>query len=617
MAFNQEPFMLKIQQSGFFHIANHRNSSLTISTLKYMSCFFVACGLLLIASVADLQAAEDQSANNKLSNSVESEISANLLAGEFSNALKIAMSVEDAGKKSELLQEIAIAQQDAGDFNASLASIRKIPASTVRTENRRALSKEKTSHNLAGGGGGEGVLELIELIQEVTGTSETWSEDDEEGGIIIEWSPSTVSGVMVDPRGVLQQSTKEKGKRLATLSNQVRRADLNADMAKTSKLRLVSLTRLEKLIAKNRSEGKPVYATLKQLAGLTRVQYIFVYPEENEIVIGGPAEAWEYNQAGQMVGVESGRPVLHLDDLVTVMRTFSDDGQSIFNCLIVPREENIRNLNSYVTKTNKVSRSPVGTRKWVKQLENVLGTQDVIFNGIPTDSRVARTIIEADYRMKLIGIDKLHEANIPSYFDLLAKEDRKGPQMVDALRWWLTMNYDSVLLSQDENSFEIRGSSVKCLSENELITKQGKRISTGKANATNQLFAEHFSQKYEELASADPVFADLQNVFDLSLVAALIKHYQLDDKTNWSRGVFMKDGGYQTSIYTPVTTAQTVANHRVYNKRNVIVQVAGGVRGDLMSVVSDNKVIKKGSTQSINRPALPEGRWWWDVSEKE
>ncbi len=608
--------MLKIQQSGFFHATNRRNPSLTNSTLKYLSCFIVACGLFFLPSVAELQASDDQKANTKLSHSVESEINANLLAGEFANALKIATSVKDADKKSELLQEIATAQQDAGDFAASLASIRKIPASTVRTEQRRALSKEKSSHKLAGGaGGGQGIQDLIELIQEVTGTPDTWSEDDDEGGTIIEWTPSNVSGVMVDPRGVLQQSTKEKGKRLASLSNQVRRADLNADMAKTSKLRLVSLTRLEKLIAKNRAEGKPVYATLKQLAGLTRVQYIFVYPEENEIVIGGPAEAWEYNQTGQMVGVESGRPVLHLDDLVTVMRIFSDDGLSIFNCVIVPREENIRNLNSFVTKTNKGSRSPVATRKWVKQLENVLGTQDVIFNGIPTDSRVARTIIEADYRMKLIGIDKLHEANIPSYFDLLTKEDRKGPQMVDALRWWLTMNYDSVLLSQDENSFEIRGSSVKCLSENELITKQGKRISTGKSNATNQMFAKHFTQKYEELASADPVFADLQNVFDLSLVTALIKKYQLDDKANWSRGVFVKDGGYQTSVYTPVTTAQTVANHRVYNKRNVIVQVAGGVRGDLMSVVSDKKVIKKGATQSVNRPALPEGRWWWDVSE--
>lgn len=366
---------------------------------------------------------------------------------------------------------------------------------------------------------------------------------------------------------------------------------------------------------KNRAEGKPVYATFKQLAGLTRVQYLFVYPEENEIVIGGPAEAWEYNEAGQVVGVESGRPVLNLDDLVTVMRTFSDNGNSIFNCLIVPREENIRNLNAFVAKTNQGSRSPAATKYWVKQLEKILGTQDVIFNGIPIDSRVARTIIEADYRMKLIGIDKLQEAQIPSYFDLLTNEDKQGPQSLDALRWWLTMNYDSVLLSNDENSFEFRGSSVKCLSENELITKEGKRISTGKANATNKLFAETFTSKYEELASVDPVFADLQNVFDLSLVAALIKEYKLDGKANWSRGIFRSEGGYETEMHTPVRTAQTVANHRVYNKRDVVVQVAGGVRGDLMSVVTDKKVTHKVPADKIERPNLPEGRWWWDVTE--
>ncbi len=363
------------------------------------------------------------------------------------------------------------------------------------------------------------------------------------------------------------------------------------------------------MIAKNRSEGKPVYSTMKQLAGLTKVQYIFVYPEENEIVIGGPSEAWKINQAGQLVGVESERPVLHLDDLVTVLRTFSDDGSSFFNCLIVPREENIRKLHAYINETNsRRSRTPAATRVWVNQLEKVLGTQDVVYNGIPVDSRVARTIIEADYRMKLIGIDKLQKAKIPSYFDLLTKEDRQGPQMVDALRWWLTMNYDSVSLSEDENTFEIQGS------ENELITEQGKRVSTGKANQTNQMFAKAFTEKYEELASVDPVFADLQNVFDLSLVAALIKKYQLDKKAGWSHGVFLKNGGYNPTVYTAVKTAESASNHRVYNRKNVIIQVAGGVKGDLMSVVNDRNIVKKSSKKLVDRPALPEGRWWWDVS---
>lgn len=552
--------------------------------------------------------------------SVEKQIEADLNAGEFAHAMKTALTVENPAKRSKLLKQIASAQQESGDFSATFASIRRIPDSSIRTQKRSELIRKKSSQAGGGaGGGGAAISELVDLIQEVTGNEGTWSGDDDDfeegGGSIIPWSESANTGVLVDPRGVLQQSTsKEKGKRLASLSDQVRKADLNKDMARSSSLRLVSLTRLEKLIAQNKKEGKPVYTTMKQLAGLTRVQYIFVYPEENEIVIGGPAEAWQVNSAGQLVGVDSGRPVLHLDDLVTVLRTFSDNGKAFFNCLIVPREEHIRKLHAYVTKTGGGSRSPAATKSWVNRLENILGTQDVVYNGIPVDSRVARTIIEADYRMKLIGIDKLQRADIPSYFDLLTKEDQKGAQMVDALRWWLTMNYDSVLHSADENTFEIKGSSVQCQSENELITKEGQRISTGKANVTNQMFADEFTAKYNELASEDPVFADLQNVFDLSLVAALIKKYNLDDKADWSHGAFSRDGQYHPASYTVVKTAQSVANHRVYNKRNVIIQVAGGVKGDLMSVVSDTKVVKESPTKLVDRPKLPEGRWWWDVS---
>ena len=85
------------------------------------------------------------------------------------------------------------------------------------------------------------------------------------------------------------------------------------------------------------------------------------------------------------------------------------------------------------------------------------------------------------------------------------------------------MKYDSVLHSPSRDAFEIEGASVRCLSENELITAQGKRVETGRTEDTNRLFAANFTEHYAELAAHDNVFADLQNVFDLALVAALIQ----------------------------------------------------------------------------------------------
>ena len=47
------------------------------------------------------------------------------------------------------------------------------------------------------------------------------------------------------------------------------------------------------------------------------------------------------------------------------------------------------------------------TKGWVKSLQRNLGMQDVRIEGVPADSRIARVIFDADYRMKLIGIGKM------------------------------------------------------------------------------------------------------------------------------------------------------------------------------------------------------------------
>jgi hypothetical protein len=310
---------------------------------------------------------------------------------------------------------------------------------------------------------------------------------------------------------------------------------------------------------------------------------------------------------------------LQLDDLVTVLRTFAGGGEGFFNCLIVPRQENMKALAEYAEQLNKRGSIPAGAVRSVgRRMEQILGEQDVVVNGIPLDSRVARVIVEADYRMKLIGIDKLRGGDIDSYFDLLPKTGEKGSSATVGLRWWMQMKYDAVLHSADRNVFEVQGSSVQCLSEDEKITADGKRIHTGKSSPTNRLFAQEFTSKYAQLAQGDVAFADLQNVMDLSLVAALIRHEQLDDRANWNLGVFGMGGDYKTARYEPPKTVPSVAAHRVYGGKEIVRQIAGGVRADLMSVVKDDNIVRMSPRlDSVSArgkaPQLPHGRWWWDA----
>ena len=157
---------------------------------------------------------------------------------------------------------------------------------------------------------------------------------------------------------------------------------------------------------------------MQHLAGLSQIRYVFVDPDRHDVVIGGPAQGWRYNEKGIAVGRESGKAAMYLDDLVTVLRTFAPHGPGYFNCQIVPREEGLRRIQQFVEESNaKDPLDAAAVGNWTKQLEQQLGLQDVEINGIPDDSRVAAVIFEADYRMKMIGIGVLPGGlGVPSVF---------------------------------------------------------------------------------------------------------------------------------------------------------------------------------------------------------
>lgn len=566
-------------------------------------------GLGFVVVMSGLVSAAGQPAGN----GAMDRVTAHLEAGEFGPALEIARKVADPAEQAALVQKVAAAQEAAGEPVTAAATLSRI----ARTSNAGTGAGNLAGRAGFGGGGAMADFQtLINMIQQ--NTDGKWMVIDQEGGAMTEYP----YGVRVAPTGLLHRLTNEEQTGvLASLGMQARKADLNADVARRSDLRLVSLTRLERAVAGRLADGESVPETMAQLAGLSQIKYVIVYPDSHEIVIGGPAEAWQYNAQGQPVGTTSGRPTLQLDDLVTVLRTFAR-GDADFGCSINTRDSGVRALTDFVQKSQ--SRGPLNSssvRNWVNQLQQKLGRQDIEIWGVPNDSRVARVIVEADYRMKLIGIDKLKAGKeIPSYFDLLGATQPKSVQTMDALRWWLTMKYDAVSHSTDRTVFEIHGSSVLCQSENQFLTTEGKHVPTGQSEPTNRAFADNFTANYDKLAARDPVFADMQNIFDLALVSALIQHEKLDGKAGWDLGVFTPRGDYATARYAVPKEIDSVVNHRVYNGRDIVVQVAGGVRGDFMSVVKDAKLTPEsprlGSiANTAKAPELPAGRWWWDAAK--
>lgn len=542
----------------------------------------------------------------------QNQVAAHLQFGEFGRAIQVAKGAADPKEKADLLALVADAQLRAGDASGATGSIRQIDD----VSQRQQAGRQVTNQQGLNGGIAIDFQSLIQLIMEET--SGGWETDGSGTGTIT----SNQQGVRVDPQGVLAKLSKEENSgRLKDLGIKAREALLNDEISQVSELRVVSLTRLERSVAARLAEGKPIVESQKLMGGLTKVTNVFVYPELGEIVLAGPAEGWKYNDEGVPVGVKSGRPVLQLDDFVDVLRSFSgNNGQQVFTCSINPKPEGLKQLKEMVERSN--ARGPLAAGAvggWTKQLQGALGKQDIVYSGINPESRVARVIIDADYRMKLIGIGKApNDAKIPSIFDLMTVAEQKSSKL-DALRWWLTMKYDSIQHSADGNSYELVGSSVLCQSENQFLDSLGQQVQTGQTEGANRLFAENFTKRYEELAKYDLVFADLKNVFDLALVATLVHNQGAAKKAGWSYGVFGTDGLYETARYAKPQEVDSVVNHRVYRGRDIVVQVAGGVRADLGVVVNDSALFRESvkaaetSGQAEAKQNVTAKRWWWDA----
>ena len=460
---------------------------------------------------------------------------------------------------------------------------------------------------------------LIDLIQqEITGP---WEDVDGSGGTISD--TGQMSGIHVDPAGLLtRMATADTSGRLEELSLIAAGSDTgNADITQRSRLRLVSLARLEQEVARRLESGEPLPSDIRHLAGLQQVRFVFTYPETGDIVIGGPAEGFKVSKtSGTAIGATSGHPVLQLDDLVTVLRAFTAEGGGVIGCSIDPRPEGLKKINDFVTRSNKRgSLSPAAVKNWTSQLGNALGRQDITIIGVPADSRVARVMVEADYKMKLIGIGLLDAGkHVPGIFALMTPAEQKASSL-DALRWELTMKYSSVLHSDSGNAFQLIGRAVHCQSENQLVNSRGERVSTGKTEGSNRTFARNFTEHYVELSRKDRVFAELQNVFDLALVAALLNRQGLAEQAGWQMGVFGNHGDFHPAVHPVPRTVDSVVNHRVYNGRDVVVQVAGGVTADFGSLLADRGTIKANAKLNRIAPAaraanLDSDRWWWDVS---
>lgn len=420
---------------------------------------------------------------------------------------------------------------------------------------------------------------------------------------------SAVGGVAISVDGVVAPISPDASKHiLEELRREIKSP--TGEISVPVELRMVSLKGLEQACeeAKKNNFG-PLPDDVRFLAGLQRIQYVFVYPEENDIVLAGPGEGWKVDDSANVVGITTGRPVLMLDDLLVALRSAEQARQGGITCSIDPTAEGIQRLNALLAQNRGLRNMTPALEAAMKQ---AFGPQQVTISGVPETSHFARVLLAADYRMKRIAmkLDPTPVKSLPSYLDLI-KDQRTSAIASARPRWWLACNYEPLATSDDGLAWEIRGPGVKAMTEDEVITADGQRVETGKTSRMAQRWADLMTKEYDALSSRDLVFAELRNLMDMCVVAALIQKENLAEKAGLRIPLLMETNSELkvASGNAPKTISPEVSFLR--GRDAFIVTASGGVAVESWLAADKKEIVAE--VAEVREKAAPNSRkalWW-------
>jgi hypothetical protein len=405
-----------------------------------------------------------------------------------------------------------------------------------------------------------------------------------------------VGGVLVDAAGVVARAeVKEQVRLRAAWQAALRPA--TGDLSRTAPLRKISLRRLEEAIAGRLAAKQSVTDEMNYLAGLQQVQYVFVDPEQRDLVLAGSAEPWRVTEHGALVGQNSGRPVLLLEDLLISLRSSEAAAESGIWCSIDPSAEGLARLRRVLR-----SRAAFGAAS-LQQLEQTLGPQLVTVEGVPADSRFARVMVSADFLMKrmAMGFEPAPVSGLPSYLQMVTTGAAAPPRTMTP-RWWLAPNYEPLRRDDAGLAWEVGNRSIKAFSDDGGPARK---------SVAADPWAERFTAKYDELSIQLPVFAELQNCMDLAVVAALIAKEDLRSAAGFPMELLLDGKRLPTGAWFTPQTIPSQAS-AVARGRETIVSVSGGVEFDPWAIVQQTE--ETATLTALRTKAAPpaEPRWWWD-----
>jgi hypothetical protein len=438
------------------------------------------------------------------------------------------------------------------------------------------------------------VLVLLALGPQAAMPKSSWAQM---GGRI----GSAVGGIAIDADGIVRNLDQGALESLAA----ARRQSLAAANLPNEPggLRKVSLARIVAAVV----AGPPLTADMLFLGGLERITHVFVDPDGHDIILAGPADRAVVDARGDIVGATSGRPLLQLEDFLVALRAIDAARAGGMECSIDPSPEGIEALQRFLA-TQRVMGPDA--RAVFRGMEEALGPQSVRVGGVPADSRFARVLVAADYRMKRIGmgLEPSGLAELPSYLSMIPA----GGKATALPRFWLEAEYDPIGRDADELAWRLAGRRMKCVTETDRMAQGGLERGRGRSDPAAQRWCTAMTTHYGKLAADNPVFAELENCVDLAVVAALIHGRQLADRAGLDLAPLRDEAALPLPTYDVPATVPTVATG-IRRGTTWVLAASGGILFQPWQFATTT--VAEADLDTARGTALAArngGNWWWD-----
>jgi hypothetical protein len=365
---------------------------------------------------------------------------------------------------------------------------------------------------------------------------------------------------------------------------------------------------LDTLLASYARQKKQLTPEVLYVAGLQRIEYVFVFPEQHDVVLAGPAEGWKVDEAGNVVGSSTGAAAMQLDDLIAALRTSPKllAGEMI-SCSIDPTPEG---LQRFARLMHGGRTSP--SSELLAEMEEAVGPHAITITGVPAQSHFAHVLVAADWQMKRLamGLAASPVPELVSYLEMLKHNPGATPR--SALpRWWIAFGRRPVERDADGLAWRLSPPGIEVRTAAARLDAGGRLAGQSENDRIAQQWADAMTTRYEQLSSAEPIFGQLRGCMDLALVAAVLTSSDLLAHVGLELPMLLDERHLQL---TPNPVPKTVASQAsaVRRSRGWVVSVSGGVDFDVADPV--NKAVVQADVGEARRQAAPQHgeSWWWD-----